>query len=176
MRCKQACEMMSLRLDGRLDSVESTLLDEHLAECNACQTEWQRLQALHCMLAAAPVVPAPVRVRVNVMVRLSRRDQARRAIVGGTALALGTVTLALIMLAPAILGVLSTTGIGPALFNGGPETAVHVLGAWETLGRTMMVLCKNAIVPLAFVGLCGLATVLALSGLWIGLVRRMRAR
>jgi predicted anti-sigma-YlaC factor YlaD len=167
---------MSLRLDGRLDSVESALLDEHLAECVACQTQWQRLQALHCILAAAPVMPAPVRVRVNVMARLSRRDQARRAIAGGTALALGTVTLALIVLAPATLGLLNAAGIAPALLSGGPETAAHVLGAWETLGRTLMVLCRNAVVPLLFLGLCGLATVLALNGLWIGVVRRMRAR
>jgi predicted anti-sigma-YlaC factor YlaD len=168
--------MMSLRLDGRLDSAESTLLDEHLAGCDACQAQWQRLQALHCMLAAAPLVPAPVRVRVSVMARLSRRDQARRAIVGGTTLALGSVTLALIALAPAILGLLNATGIAPALLSGGPETAAHVLGTWETVGRTLMVLCRNTIVPLALLGLCGLATVLALNGLWIGVVRRMRAR
>lgn len=176
MRCKQANEMMSLRLDARLDSAESTALDEHLSGCDACRTQWQRLQALHCILAAAPVVPAPVRVRVNVMARLSRRDQARRAIIGGTALALGSVTLVLIVLSPIILGLLNATGIAPALLSGGPETAMHVLGVWGTLGRTLMTLCQNVAIPLVFLGLCGLTTALVLNGLWIGIVRRMRAR
>ena len=176
MHCTQASEMMSLRLDGRLSSAEMALLDEHLSGCAACQAEWDRLYRLHCVLDSAPMIQAPVRIRVNVMARLSRRDQARRAIIGGTALALGTAALGLIVAVPAILGLLSVTGIVPALASGGPTTCAQVLSAWSTLGRTVLVLGKSALVPLAILSLCGLVTALVLNGLWIGTVRRLRAR
>lgn len=176
MHCTRASEMMSLRLDGRLSSVEMALLDEHLAGCTACQTEWEGLYRLHCMLDSAPMIQAPVHLRVNVLSRLEQRDRARRVIIGGTALALGTATLALLMLAPALLGLLNTTSIAPAMLSGGPETAAHVLSACETLGRTLIVLCRNAVIPLALLGLCGLTMVLILNGLWIALVHRMHTR
>ena len=44
MRCRQASEMMSERLDGRLGNAEITTLDDHLVACSVCQTEWQKLQ------------------------------------------------------------------------------------------------------------------------------------
>ena len=175
MRCERAGEMMSARLDGRLDSMEATLLEEHLARCNACQAKWRRLHALDGLLTSAPMVHAPVNLRVQVMVRLSRRERARRAIIGGTALALGTVALALLALAPAILGLLDAAGITPALVSGGPETIVQLLVSLEVAGRALLVLAEKFAAPLAFLGLCGLAMALVLNGLWIGTVRRLRA-
>jgi anti-sigma factor RsiW len=167
--------MMSERLDGRLGSAEIATLEDHMVVCSECQTEWQKLQALDQLLAAAPVVRPPVRVRVQVMARLSRRDQARRAIFGGTALTLGTASLSLIVLGPFLLGLLQTTGIAPALISGGPATLAQLQTMWETAGRTLMVLTTQLAIPLALVGLCGLAMALALNGLWIGAVRRLRA-
>jgi predicted anti-sigma-YlaC factor YlaD len=168
MQCKQASEMMSLHLDGRLDSAEGALLDDHLAECEMCQVEWQSLQALDSLLASAVTIAAPVRVRVQVMTRLERRDKARRVIIGGTTLALGSVALAL-------LGLFDAVGIAPALIRGGPTTLLHLLGAGETLGRTYVGLIGSLIIPLAILGLCGVTTALALNGLWIGALRRLRA-
>jgi predicted anti-sigma-YlaC factor YlaD len=175
MQCKQASEMMSLRLDGRLGNTEAALLDAHLAECAACQAEWQSLQALDSLLASAVTIEAPVRVRVQVMTRLERRDKARRAIIGGTALSLGTVALALLLMAPVLLGLLDAVGIAPALIRGGPMTLLHLLGAGETLGRTYIGLIGSLIIPLAILGLCGMTSALALNGLWIGAMRRLRA-
>ncbi len=175
MRCKQAGQMMSERLDGRLDSAERALLDEHLAACDSCRGEWQSLQALDVLFASAPMVQSPLRVRVQVMTRLARRDQARRAVVGGTALTLGTVSLALLALAPILLGLVSATGILPVLLSGGPATAVQLLAFLGSVGRALLVLVETIAVPLAFLSLCGLAMVLTLNGLWIGAVRRVRA-
>jgi predicted anti-sigma-YlaC factor YlaD len=175
MQCKQASEMMSMRLDGRLGRSEVALLDAHLAECEACQAEWQSLQALDSLLASAATIEAPVRVRVQVMTRLERRDKARRAIIGGTTLALGTVALALLLTAPALLGLLEAVGIAPALIRGGPTTLLHLLGAGETLGRTYIGLIGSLIIPLVILGLCGMTSALALNGLWIGALRRLRA-
>jgi len=169
----QAGEMMSARLDSRLDSVEVALLEEHLAGCSTCQAEWYRLQMLNSLLASAPMVQAPVTLRVEVMARLSRRDQARRAIIGGTALGLGTVALALLTLAPLMLSLLDATGITPALISGGPKTAVQLLASMGVAGRTLCVLLEQFAAPLALLSLCGLTIAVALNGLWIRAVRRL---
>ena len=181
--------MMSERLDGRLNDADSALLDEHLTACGACQAGWQSLQALDTLFSAAPMVQPPLRVRVQVMTRLARRDQARRAVVGGATLTLGTVSLALLALAPIFVGFLDATGILPApifadfsniagilpaLVSGGPTTIVQLLAFLGSVGRALLVLMETVAVPLAFLGLCGLAMTLTLNGLWIGAVRRAR--
>ncbi len=173
MQCKQASEMMSARLDGRLDRKETALLETHLADCSACRVEWQKMQALDRLLSSAPMVEAPVRVRVQVMTRLGRRDQARRAIIGGTTLTLGTVALALLVAAPVLLGLLNVTGIVPALIYGGPKTLSSLLGAGQAMGHTYASLAAKLVVPLAVLTLCGMATMLVLNGIWIGAMRRL---
>lgn len=175
MRCEQAGEMMSAWLDGRLDSAKIALLEDHLAGCSACQAEWRRLQALDRLLVSAPMVRPPVRLRVQVMARLSRRDQARRAIIGSTALALGTVALALLALAPALLGLLDVTGVAPALISGGPATVAQLLTFTGAMGRALLVLAERFAAPLACLSLCSLVVALALNRLWVGAVRRVRA-
>ena len=175
MRCEQAGEMMSLRLDGRLDSAQIALLEDHMVDCSACRAEWRRLQELDALLASAPMVQAPVRLRVRVMARLSRREQARRAIIGGTALTLGTVALALLALAPSFLGLLSATGIAPVLISGGPETIAQLLGLAGASFRALLVLVEQFAAPLAFLSVCSLALAAALNGLWMRAVCRLRA-
>ena len=175
MQCKQASEMMSVRLDGRIDEKDSALLDEHLSQCQACQTQWQKLQALDRLLAAAPMVQSPVRVRVQVMTRLERRDQARRAIIGGTMLTLGTVALSLLLIAPVLFGLLNATGIAPVLIYGGPQALSHLLAVGENLGGTLVRLIGQLAIPLAILALCGVVSTLTLNGLWIGAMRRLRA-
>jgi predicted anti-sigma-YlaC factor YlaD len=173
MECKQASESMSLRLDGRLEGPDAGSLDAHLSTCYTCQVEWDGLQALDSLLTAAPTVHPPVRLRVQVMARLERRDRARRAIVGGTALALGTVALALLALAPALLNLMNAAGIAPALISGGPATVAQLLVFSRTMGRTMLVLLERFVVPLVSLGMCSLVMALALNSLWMGAVRRL---
>ncbi len=175
MRCEQAGEMMSAQLDGLLDGTEVALLENHLAACSVCQAEWYGFQALDRLLAPAPMVRAPVRLRVQVMARLNRRGQARRAIIGGTALALGTVALALLVLAPAFGGLLGAIGLAPTLLSGGPETLIQFLALLGALGRTLLVLAGQFAVPIACLGLGSLVMALMLNGLWIGALRRVRA-
>jgi hypothetical protein len=110
---------------------------------------------------------------VLVLARLSRREQARRAIIGGTALALGTVALALLALAPILLGLLDATGIAPALVSGGPQTVAQLRALLGTAGRTLLVMAENFAIPLALLSLFSLAVALALNRLWIGAVRRV---
>jgi len=175
MRCEQADQMMSARLDGRLDHTTAGLLDDHLATCRACRAEWRRLQALDRLLTSAPMAQAPVRLRVQVMTRLNRREQARRAIIGGTALALGTVALALLALAPLLVGLLDAAGIAPALISAGPQTLAQLLVSLGTTGRAFLLLIEKFAVPLAFLGTCSLALALALNSLWVKAVRYSRS-
>lgn len=175
MRCKQAGQMMSERLDDRLDSAAIALLDEHLAVCDACRAEWRGLQSLDALFAAASVMPAPLRVRVQVMTRLARRDQARRALVGGTALGLGAVSLALLTLGTILFGLLGATGILPALLGGGPATLAQLFAFLGSMSRALLALLETFALPLSLLGLCGLMTALTLNGLWIGALRRVRA-
>ena len=175
MRCEQVGEMMSARLDGRLDDGDAALLAEHVAECPACRAEWRRLQALDHLLASAPMAPAPVSLRVLVLARLSRREQARRAIIGSTALALGTVALALLALAPILPGLLDATGIAPALISGGPQTVAQLRALLGTAGRSLLVVAEEFAIPLGLMSLFCLALALALNRLGIGAVRRLHS-
>ena len=166
--------MMSERLDGRLDEQQAARLDEHLETCEECQIEWENLQALDQLLRSVPMAEAPVRVRVQVMARLSRRDQARRAIAGGTTLTLGAVALVLLGLAPVLLGLLGTTGILPALANGGPVTAIQFFSFVESVGQALLVVVEALALPLLGLALAGLLLAVVLNGLWIGAARRVR--
>ncbi|MDY6877653.1 MAG: zf-HC2 domain-containing protein [Chloroflexota bacterium] len=174
MFCEQAGEMMSARLDGHLDSTEIAILENHLVSCSACQAEWHSLQALDRALASAPMMRAPVHLRVQIMARLSRKEQVRRAIIGGTALALGTVALALLALVPIFVGLLDATGFAPALVSGGPETLTQLLALLGAIGRTILILADKFATPIVCLGLFCLMTALALNGLWLGAVRRLR--
>lgn len=176
MDCTHASRMMSARLDGCLESAEIARLEDHLSACGACQAEWQSLQALDNLLSVAPMLRPSARVRVRVMARLSRRDQARRAIIGGTALTLGTVTLALLALAPALFGLLNATGIAPALISGGPETVTQLLLFTGTIGRTLLIVVEKLALPLVSLIMCGLVFALAVNGIWMGAMRRLRVR
>lgn len=175
MRCKQASEMMSLQLDGRLAGEQVARLEEHLATCRACQVERRQLRAVDRLFSAAPMAQAPVNVRVQVMTRLARRSQARRAIVGGAALTLGTVALAFVVLAPVGLSLLEATGLMPALARGGPATLSHLSLFWNAASRTLAAMARTFAIPLALVSLCGVGVAVVLNGLWIGAARYLRA-
>lgn len=175
MRCKQATQMMSERLDGRLGEQETALLEEHLAGCDLCRAEWRAMQKLDLLFSSAPLVQAPLRVRVKVMNRLNRRTQARRALIGGAALTLGTIALAALALLPLAGGLLDAAGVLPALASGGPQTAAQLLAFLGAGSHVLLVTTENFAIPVVFMCLCGLTTALTLNCLWIGAVRHARA-
>jgi predicted anti-sigma-YlaC factor YlaD len=174
MHCEQAAKMMSARLDGTLDRAGVARLEDHLAMCSACQDEWQRVQALDRLFRSVPLCEPPLGLRARVMARIERREQAHRAIMGGLTLVLGTATLALLLLSPFALDLLNNLGIAPALLVGGLETATQFLVLVDALGRMVLVLVDQFALPLAVVSLGSLAVALALNGLWIRTVRRLR--
>ena len=175
MRCEKACEMMSLRLDGRLLPAELAELDGHVAGCGECREEWRRLQAIDAVLSAASAAAAPARLRGDVLARLNRGKRIRQGLFGGAGLALGSAVLAAVVAVPAGLGALELLGIAPALIGGLPETAAHVLPSLGSIGHAATLVVGELLVPLAFVGLCCLAVVLAANVVWVCALRKLRA-
>ena len=174
MRCEQAQRMMSARLDGRLDRTEMSRLQAHVTSCDACRVEWQKMEALDRVFRLAPMREAPPSLHVRVMSRIERRERARRAIVGGTALAIGVATLALLALGPLALSLLDNLRVGPALVASSLETLTELLVLLDVLGRTLVILLDQFAVPLAILGAVSLLMALMLNGLWIVTIRRLR--
>jgi len=173
MRCEQIGEMMSARLDGCLDPAGIARLEDHLATCSACGVEWHRLQALDRLFTSVPMHQAPIGLRTQVMVRIDRREQARRVVIGGLALLLGTATVALLLLTPFALGLLNNLDVVPALIVGGTETAAQLLLLVDAVGRMLFVLLDRFAQPLTVLSLGSLLVALALNGLLIRTVRRL---
>lgn len=174
MRCQQASRIMPARLDDSLSGAEAARLEDHLAVCSACRAEWERMQAVDRLLGSAVTVQAPTNLRARVMARIARREQARRAILGGTALVLGTSALGLLVLTPLILGLLENIGLAPALISGGPQTVVQLLALLSALSHTVLALLDQFAGPLAVLGLCSLLIALVLNAVLVGTMRRLR--
>jgi predicted anti-sigma-YlaC factor YlaD len=174
MHCRHADELMSERLDGRLTGTEAAFLEEHLQACDPCRTEWDAMRQVDALLNAAPLIPAPPYLHQQVMARIRRREEARRVLLGGLALTLGAVTLMSLMLAPLMLSLLDASGLAPALWRGGPETMVQLITFLGATGRALWVVLRTFAVPLAALGFLSLLLTLALNGLWIGALYRLR--
>jgi len=174
MRCEQAGRMMSARLDGQIDQTEMACLRDHMASCGPCRIEWQKMETLDRLFRSAPMREAPPYLHIRVTSRIERRERARRAIVGGTALVIGAAALALLVLVPFALGLLDNLGIGPALVTGGLETITQLLVLFDALSRTLVILLDQFAVPLAILGAGSLLVALTLNGLWVIMIRKLR--
>ncbi len=155
LTCQQAPqihEMMQAQLDGKLAASDATRLQAHLRDCPLCRAEWERMQALDDLLRAAPMVQPPVRLRVMVMARLERREQARQAVFGWIGLSLATVALTMLALAPFLLDWFYQSGIAPAVIAGGPTTILQMLICVRSIGQAFLVVAVQFLVPAALLG------------------------
>ncbi|MGD9792260.1 MAG: zf-HC2 domain-containing protein [Acidimicrobiia bacterium] len=59
MQCSRALELMSAGLDGELDGLERSALDEHLDTCRSCQAEQFNLATLHRSMRVRVAEPIP---------------------------------------------------------------------------------------------------------------------
>ena len=75
MKCAQAQECMSEKLDRRLDAQRSLQLDGHLQDCSACREEWVALSESWELLGSLPQLePSPL-FRAQVWEKI-RQDKA----------------------------------------------------------------------------------------------------
>lgn len=107
MKCAQAQECMSEKLDDALDAARSQQFDQHLHGCSTCQQEWQALQQSWELLATLPELePSPL-FRAQVWEKI-RQDKAPsswswRSWLGGLGLSLAGLALCLKLTAVAPL-------------------------------------------------------------------------
>lgn len=174
MNCEQAGEMLSEWLDGRLDAAEYERLERHLAGCATCTEQRDVLQPIDRLLASAPLAQAPRSLRARTMARLEQRGRTRHAVIGGLALTLGVATLALLFLAPLLPSLLGLQSLWHTISQGGPQTIDQLLTLTCTAGRAGLVSLRNLSMPLGLIGLCGLLLAVALNGLWLGILYKLR--
>ena len=175
MQCEKASALMMARLDRQLDRQATLALDEHLAACDSCRVEWQRLSALDTLFKSAPIWEPPPNLRVQITSRINRAERARRTLAGGLTLALGTATLALLTLIPVAFGLVENLAVAPALVVGGVETVAQLLNLLDAVARLLIILLDQFARPFAIISASSLAVAVILNGLWITAMRRLRA-
>jgi len=104
--CNEALEALALRAADEIDTMTGRALDQHLASCQACPAESERLQAiLEVMKTVAPPDPGPV-YWTSFQARLQRRIARRsRSVLARTLVGLAA-------------GVLVVLGLGVLLRGG----------------------------------------------------------
>jgi hypothetical protein len=106
MNCQEVGQLMSLSLDEALTANEARQLQIHLNRCQSCQAKWISMERISQLFADAPLVPPPTGFAAKVSQRLTQRE-ARRAVLGGMILLMGTISLTVLAL-PAIIGTFMT--------------------------------------------------------------------
>lgn len=85
--------LMSLALDGMLDSSDRQRLEQHMKTCVACRTEWQAMAKVAVLFEDSPAVGPPLGFAVRVERRLEDQAKKKRRTFGGLAVATGSLSL-----------------------------------------------------------------------------------
>jgi predicted anti-sigma-YlaC factor YlaD len=178
MQCREASELVSLRMDVALSPDEEQLLDVHLGGCRHCDEEARAMARLDLLLAAAPMVsPAPL-FAGRVMARIQRRRRWLAIVRGSMVLALGLVIVAALCIVPLahpsspVGGLLREPSLVSALVGllvRITNTAGTLLGAVRLVGGAFVGTSGH----LLLAGLMALAAATAL--VWLRLVGRASA-
>jgi predicted anti-sigma-YlaC factor YlaD len=174
MKTEHVLEWMMQSLDGELDPVHQTEMEGHLAQCGSCQAEWMRLQALEQLLRGAPTLQPSAGFTGRVMAGLDRRRRAQRVSLGGFALALAAVAVAILTLGPTFAAMPS---MAERLVSFSETTGLLVTGLANTVGTILnsLWLTFQALArPTLPTALGGLLLAVAANLMWLGLMRRLR--
>lgn len=165
-------EMMSLALDGLLDSEESQRLDHHLRTCLACQAEWGKWQRIAQVLQAEPFAGPPQGFAMSVDRALQRSEQRREHILGGLMLAGGTLSISALVLLVVGLTTALWLAISPAARLAATEYLTFTRQFAVLVFQNMTALrdASLALLPDPTALLLIVVALLAASLLWIRLV------
>jgi anti-sigma factor RsiW len=164
-------EMMSLNLDGLLSPDDERELQRHLATCPICKAEWEAMQQISALLEQSEIVGPPLGFALRVERRLTDQEKKRRRTFSGLALLTGSLSLAGVMAAAAVmlvLGGLAWNWLGgqPAVQQG-TNTISQVASGVGLMGKGTTLFLKDLLVrygpPLLLLVGVGLAF---LVGLW----------
>lgn len=164
MRCPDASEWMSLRLDGRLSPEQEKALEQHLAACPDCALEWGGMRLVASLLEAAEAAAPPPKLHQAVMARVRRKSASLRYIRLGALTLLGMLVTVALCGAPALTA-LSVSANQPALVRALVDLFVPVVSALQTLCAAGMLIATAFLrgpgwaYPLLYVGLTALLLV-----------------
>lgn len=82
MLCQEASELMSLKLDNRLDEVGQRELDTHISGCETCQNTWAYMRRINNVFERAQQSQPPSAFSMLVMQRIRRRKLVRSLLRG----------------------------------------------------------------------------------------------
>lgn len=176
MQCSRASELMSLRLDGLLDSAAQEALDEHLASCPCCKEEWGVLCGLSQLFQSAPLAAPAPGFAERVHGRLAKR-QVQRELRRGGFLLLGGLTLLLLLALPSLVGMGMLIGdlSSPTLISTGIGALAKLLSALRSVGDAVALLLSALLsTPAAFLAPAYIVLALVAMFLWVHLVLRTR--
>ncbi len=173
MRCREASEMMSLRLDSELHPQEEQALLQHVLTCDSCRAEWEAIQRA-CALFRSPTFAAPPPdLSSKVMTRIRRHESQLAILRNGVVLLLGIVILTSfclsfwLMAAPPIESVLDN----PPLVSAMATIVVGVVTTLVTLLRAVALVAQAVVAGPGCIGLLSYVAVAgALAMWWIRLV------
>ena len=176
MQCSQASKLMSLRLDGLLESTAQTALDEHLSSCLRCREDWQSLRALSQLLEAAPMAqPAPGfagRVAHRVARVRGRGEVRRRGL-----LLLGSLAVLSLVTVPSLIGMgsLARDLVAPSMVGTGVRMLSRLISIFGSM-RDAVALLFSAFfsTPAAVLAPAYVAVALAAVFLWTYFIIRVR--
>ena len=176
MQCSKVNELMSLRLDGLLDSITQERLDHHLASCQSCEEEWQVLCELSELFQSTPLsVPAPgFAARVTLRVAETRARQELRR---GAFLLSGGLLLLLLLTLPSLVGMTMLIGdlSSPTLVNTGISALISLLSALRSVGDAVALLLSASLsTPAAVLAPVYIAIALVTMFVWVHLMLRVR--
>jgi predicted anti-sigma-YlaC factor YlaD len=85
--------LMSLALDGMLDSGDRQRMEEHMKTCAACRAEWQAMTQVAALLESSPAVGPPLGFAIRVERRLEEKAKKKKRAFGGVAALTGSLSM-----------------------------------------------------------------------------------
>ncbi|HUV93982.1 MAG TPA: zf-HC2 domain-containing protein [Anaerolineae bacterium] len=177
MQCREASEMMSLRLDSELHPQEEQALLQHVLTCDNCQAEWEAIQRACALFRSPTFAPPPPDLSSKVMTRVRRHQSHLATLRNGVALLLAVVILASLCLSfwlvasPPVESVLDN----PPLVSAMATIVVGIVTTLVTLLRAVALVVQAVVAAPGCIGLLGYVAVAgALTMWWVRLVSGRR--
>lgn len=168
MRCREASERMSLRLDSALAEGDEQALREHLAGCESCAAQWQMIQRVDALFAQVDLASPPPAFAQQVMGRIQRRSLGLSIVRHGLLLLLGLIILSALTLGPLLApqSPLATLLHNPSILNALIGTLVRLVDILRTLLRAMGLVWGAILSSPCWIVLLGCTLSVGLLALW----------
>ena len=85
--------LMSLALDGMLESGDRQRMEKHMKTCATCRAEWQAMTQVATLLESSPAVGPPLGFAIRVERRLEEKSKKKKRAFGGVAALTGSLSM-----------------------------------------------------------------------------------